>query len=93
MQIQPTSPAAGQSDNSAVDSMRTALTVANRMNNLAIADRQFSVVRDPGSDRFVIVMRDSKSGDVLDQFPPKEVLRMLAQLTSQTAEKPGEILA
>jgi uncharacterized FlaG/YvyC family protein len=59
-----------------------ALEAARKLNSLQIAGREYSVVRDPQSQRFVVVVLDEKTGTVLDQFPPEEILRMLAQLAA-----------
>jgi hypothetical protein len=81
---------AGRSGSAAADSLRTALAAASRLNSLSITDREFAVVRDPGSNRFVIVVRDTSTGTVLDQFPPEDILNMLSQLSSAGAKQAGE---
>ena len=50
------SPTARQSDPAQSVSLRNAFTAARQLNNLDIADREFSVVRDPESHRFVVVV-------------------------------------
>jgi hypothetical protein len=94
MQISPISGSSGaagaaQSGTGAFENLRAAFTAASRLNSLSIADREFAVVRDPGSDRFVIVVRDQTTGTVLDQFPPEDILKMLSQLSSDGATQPG----
>jgi uncharacterized FlaG/YvyC family protein len=81
---------AGQSGTAASESLSTALAAVSRLNSLSTADREFAVVRDPGSNRFVIVVRDKNTGTVLDQFPPEEILKMLSQLSSAGAKQTGE---
>lgn len=75
---------------------RNAVEAARKLNSLQISGREYSVVRDPESQRFVVVVVDDKTGTVLDQFPPEEILRMLAQLSAFNASRSavaGETLA
>jgi hypothetical protein len=65
---------------------RIAFEAARKLNNLQISGREYSVARDPQSQRFAVVVLDEKTGTALDQFPPEEILRMLAQLA---AFRPG----
>jgi hypothetical protein len=81
---------AGQTGTAVSESLRTALVAASRLNSLSIEQREFSVVRDPGSNRFVIVVRDKSTGTVLDQFPPEDILKMLSQLSPAGAKPTGE---
>jgi uncharacterized FlaG/YvyC family protein len=88
----------GPSGSSQTSNERNAVEAARKLNSLQISGREYSVVRDPQSHRFVVVVLDEKTGTVLDQFPPEEVLRMLAQLaafnTASTAKaNTGETLA
>jgi uncharacterized FlaG/YvyC family protein len=73
--------------------LRNAATTARALNDLGIADREFKVVRDPASQRFVIVVLEQSTGAVLDQYPPESVLKMLNQLSvndgQQFEESPG----
>lgn len=71
---------AGQSDS--VQQARDAFTAARKLNALNITDRQFTVVRDPASQMFKIVVLDGSTGAVLDQIPAEDILKMLAQLSS-----------
>jgi uncharacterized FlaG/YvyC family protein len=80
---------AGHSITAASESLSTALAAVSRLNSLSTADREFAVVRDPGSSRFVIVLRDKSTGTVLDQFPPEDILKMLSQLSSAGAKQTG----
>jgi hypothetical protein len=63
---------------------RIAFEAARKLNSLQISGREYSVVRDPQSQKFVVVVLDDRTGTVLDQFPPEEILRMLAQLAAFT---------
>ena len=93
MEISPitgSSGAAAAAQAGTAESLRTAVAAATRLNSLSITDREFAVVRDPGSNRFVIVVRDKSTGTVLDQFPPEDILKMLSQLSSAGAKQTGE---
>jgi uncharacterized FlaG/YvyC family protein len=81
---------AGQSGTAAFESLSTVFAAVNRLNGLSIEDREFAVVRDPGSNRFVVVVRDKTTGTVLDQFPPEDILKMLSQLSPAGAKQTGE---
>jgi hypothetical protein len=63
---------------------RIAFEAARKLNNLQISGREYSVIRDPQSQKFVVVVLDDKTGTVLDQFPPEEILKMLQQLAAFT---------
>ena len=63
---------------------RIAFEAARKLNNLQITGREYSVIRDPQSQKFVVVVLDDKTGTVLDQFPPEEILKMLQQLAAFT---------
>jgi uncharacterized FlaG/YvyC family protein len=84
------SPTSRQSDPVQSDSLRNAFTASRQLNSLDIADREFSVVRDPESHRFVVVVVERSTGTVLDQFPPENILRMLSQISSGDAKPTGE---
>ncbi|MGA2717146.1 MAG: hypothetical protein ABSG41_29035 [Bryobacteraceae bacterium] len=62
--------------------MRSATASARILNDLNIADREFKVVRDPASQRFVMVVVEQSTGTVLDQYPAEDVLKMLSQLSA-----------
>ncbi|MGD1070288.1 MAG: flagellar protein FlaG [Bryobacteraceae bacterium] len=81
---------AKQPDPAESDSRRNAFIAAHQLNNLDIADREFSVVRDPESHRFVVVVVERSTGTVLDQFPPENILRMLSQVSSGNSKQTGE---
>lgn len=81
--------ATGQSDTTQSDSARNAYTAARKLNSLNITDREYSVVRDPQSQLFKVVVLDKQTGTVLDQFPPEDILQLLAQLSSSTPSGAG----
>lgn len=81
---------AGKSGTAASESLGITFAAVNRLNSLSSADREFAVVRDPGSSRFVVIVRDKSTGTVLDQFPPEDILKMLSQLSSEGAKQTGE---
>jgi uncharacterized FlaG/YvyC family protein len=70
--------------------LRGAATAARALNDLNIADREFKVVRDPTSQRFVIVVLEQSTGAVLDQYPPESVIKMLNQQSNSGAQLPQE---
>lgn len=81
-----------QSDLDRNEQLRSALSAVRTLNNLDTADREFSVVRDAQSQKFVIRVVDRTTGDVIDQFPPEDILNLLSQLgtpggLSQGADK------
>jgi uncharacterized FlaG/YvyC family protein len=73
--------------------LRGAAATARALNDLNIADREFKVVRDPASQRFVIVVLEQSTGTVLDQYPPESVIKMLSHLSASQAQQSGESLA
>jgi uncharacterized FlaG/YvyC family protein len=82
-----TSATTGHLDAAQTENRSSAVTAARILNSLNIVGREYSVVRDPASHRFILVVRDQETGTVLDQFPPEEILKMLAQLSSVAAGK------
>jgi hypothetical protein len=69
-----------------IDSLRKALTAVRKLNRLDIADREFTVVRDPESRRFVVAARKRRTGAVLDQYPWEDLLKQLPHDARQTGE-------
>jgi len=69
--------------------LRNALTTVRTLNGLNIADREFAVIRDPQSQKFVIRVIDRSTGDVIDQFPPEDILTLLAQFAAPTDANRG----
>jgi len=82
--------AGGQTDSVQQDRARDAFTAARKLNALNITDREFTVVRDPSSQRFKIVVLDGSTGAVLDQIPAEDILQMLAQLSTAGVKSTGE---
>jgi uncharacterized FlaG/YvyC family protein len=70
------------------DSLRNAVATVRNLNAQDIADREFAVVRDPESHKFVIHVIDRATGDVIDQFPPEDILKMLSQF--KQANEPNQ---
>jgi len=85
-----TSPASGQLATAQSDNLRDAFTAARKLNSLNITGREYAVIRDPASQRFVVVVRDGETVAVLDQFPPENILKMLTQLASTDTKGTGE---
>jgi len=69
--------------------LRNASTTVRALNSLNIADREFAVVRDPQSQKFVIRVVDRTTGDIVDQFPPEDILNLLSQFAATSEPKPG----
>jgi hypothetical protein len=84
------STASGQSDSVQQERARDAFTAARKLNALNITDREFTVVRDPASQLFKIVVLDGNTGAVLDQMPAEDILQMLAQLSTAGVKSTGE---
>ena len=72
---------------------RAAFTVMRQLSALDLGDREFTVVRDPDSHRFVVHVVDRSTGAVLDQFPPETILKMLSQLQSFKTSQEGQVQA
>jgi uncharacterized FlaG/YvyC family protein len=70
------------SDGEQIENGRAAFSVMRQLASLNISDREFAVVRDPASHRFVVHVMDRGTGTVLDQFPPETILKMLSDLQS-----------
>jgi uncharacterized FlaG/YvyC family protein len=51
--------------------------------------REMRFVRDDASQTAVIQILDRKTGEVLEQIPPKQVLGMLADLARQRKDQLG----
>jgi uncharacterized FlaG/YvyC family protein len=69
--------------------LRNAMTTVRTLNDLNIPDREFSVVRDPQSQKFVIRVVDRSTGDVVDQFPPEDILNLLSEFAASGAPSQG----
>ncbi len=69
--------------------LRNALTTVRTLNDLNISDREFAVLRDPQSQKFVIRVVDRNTGDVIDQFPPEDILNLLSQFSSTNVPNQG----
>ncbi len=61
------------------DLLRNAFATVRNLNAQEFPDKKFAIVRDPQSHKFVIRVIDRATGDVLDQFPPEDILKMLSQ--------------
>jgi uncharacterized FlaG/YvyC family protein len=71
------------------ESLRNALSSVRTLNSLNIADREFAVVRDPQSNKFVIQVKDRTTGDVVDQFPPEDILVLLSEFAGTRGSNQG----
>jgi uncharacterized FlaG/YvyC family protein len=68
-----------QSGSAGNEALRNAFVTVRNLNAQDFPDRTFAVVRDPQSNKFVIHVIDRTTGDVIDQFPPEDILKMLSQ--------------
>ena len=66
-------------DADAQQAVVAAVRALNRSELLG-SDRELQFARDSQTQKMVIQIVDSQSGDVLDQIPSEDVLRMLANL-------------
>jgi len=80
---------AGKPGTAASESLAITVAAVSRLQSLSPPDREFAVVRDPQSNRFVVVVRDKSTGTVLDQFPPEDILKMLSQLSPAGPKQTG----
>jgi uncharacterized FlaG/YvyC family protein len=82
----------GTPDHSEVDRnepLRNAMSTVRTLNSLNIPDREFAVVRDPQSQKFVIRVVDRTTGDVIDQFPPEDILNLVSQFAATSEPNEG----
>ena len=49
-------------------------------------DRQLQFTRDNETHRFIIKIKNPRTGETIDQIPPEKVLQMLADLNQQDDE-------
>jgi len=61
------------------EALRNAFATVRNLNAQEFPDREFAIVRDPQSQKFVIHVINRVTGDVIDQFPPEDILKMLSQ--------------
>ena len=73
-------PAPKREDTDAMQAVVVAVRALNKSEMLG-SDRQLQFARDSQTQKMVIRIMDRKTGEVLDQIPPEEVLRILANLT------------
>ena len=64
------------------EALQKAAVAVRFLNSVSDTDREFSVARDPQTQRFVIIVRDRATGTAIDQFPPEDVLKMMSQMDS-----------
>jgi uncharacterized FlaG/YvyC family protein len=64
------------------ETLQKAAVAVRLLNSVSDTDREFSVARDPQTQKFVIIVRDRATGTAIDQFPPEDVLKMLSQMDS-----------
>jgi uncharacterized FlaG/YvyC family protein len=64
------------------ETLQKAAVAVRFLNSVSDTDREFSVARDPQTQKFVIIVRDRATGTAIDQFPPEDVLKMISQMDS-----------
>jgi hemin uptake protein HemP len=79
-QTMPIDPALKSRDNADAQQAVVAAVRALNRSELLGSDRELQFTRDSQTQRMVIQIVDRQSGAVLDQLPPEEVLRILANL-------------
>jgi uncharacterized FlaG/YvyC family protein len=79
-QTMPIDPALKSRDNADAQQAVVAAVRALNKSELLGSDRELQFTRDSQTQRMVIQIVDRQSGAVLDQLPPEEVLRILANL-------------
>jgi uncharacterized FlaG/YvyC family protein len=50
------------------------------LNSATDVNKDFSVARDPETQHFVVLVRDRSTGDLIEQIPAEEVLKMSVDL-------------
>ena len=65
-----------------VDTQQAVVAAVRALNKSELlgSDRELQFARDSRTQKMVVRIVDSRSGDVLDQIPAEEVLRILANL-------------
>jgi uncharacterized FlaG/YvyC family protein len=71
-----------------VDAQQAVVAAVRALNKSELlgSDRQLQFTRDSQTQKMVIQIVDSRSGDVLDQIPPEQTLLIMASL-GQPAKK------
>ena len=64
------------------ETLQKAAVAVRFLNSVSDTDREFSVARDPQTQKFVIIVRDRATGTAIDQFPPEDILKMVSQMDS-----------
>lgn len=73
----PMAPAMAASDQPRGIFQQTA-TAVRQLNNAPDANKDFTVTRDPETQQFVVLVRDRATGDLLEQLPAEDILKMSA---------------
>ena len=74
----PIDPAPKSREDADVNQAVVAAVRALNRSELLGSDRELQFARDSQTQKMVIQIVDSQSGDVLDQIPPEQVLRIMA---------------
>jgi uncharacterized FlaG/YvyC family protein len=79
----------GKSGPDGNEALRNAFATVRNLNAQEFPDREFAIVRDPQSEKFVIHVINRVTGDVIDQFPPEDILKMLSQFNPANEPNQG----
>jgi uncharacterized FlaG/YvyC family protein len=60
--------------------LQRAAAAVRLLNSATDANRDFAVARDPETQHFVVLVRDRSTGDLIEQIPAEEVLKMSIDL-------------
>jgi uncharacterized FlaG/YvyC family protein len=74
----PIDPAPQSREDADVNQAVVAAVRALNRSELLGSDRELQFARDSQTQKMVVQIVDSQSGDVLDQIPPEQVLRLMA---------------
>jgi hypothetical protein len=58
--------------------LQRATAAVRFLNSAPDANRTFAVAQDPDTKRFIILVRDLATGDLLDQLPAEDIVKMNA---------------
>ncbi len=76
----------GQESPALMSQLVVAIRLLNRPEFLE-QGREYTLRRGAAGKRAVVHLVDRETGEVLDEFPPEEVLRMMAELEKESEEE------
>lgn len=78
-------------ESSQLELRRTVVAGTRMLNDLRITNRNLTVARDPDSHRFIVLLLNRTTGEVIDQFPPENIVKVLSQLAEARKPEPGDL--